>query len=650
MYQHDVLIKDGTHAIRPTNNFDTGQMVRQIAEHSHYVQGVAWDPLNEFVATQSSDRSVHMYSLKTKDGQFSLNNHAKFLRMDMPPRRPAASTHPANPARSQSPLPALSDLNVNIPRSSSAASPVPSTPGTPHPMDPPPVTHRDSHPLNRPVSRRSSFSSQHSYSHSLRRSASPAPTTMPLPAVKPLEPAQSPKIFPKESLMGGPSFGLGAAAMGSTGYLVKNANLYANETLTSFFRRLTFSPDGSLLFTPAGQYKTSAPVEKPQFGNPLSPIHQDMDDQRPVEETVNTVYIYTRAGFNRPPIAHLPGHKKPSIAVSCSPIKYELRRRDFEENGNEIKTTYLTVDTGAEKPKPEKSESMQQSPDNLMPPPPTACSMKDTIVSPAENSQDSRPPTPPPFPTPVFSLPYRIVYAVATQDTVLIYDTQQSIPLCVVSNLHYATFTDLSWSNDGLTLLMSSADGFCSTVAFEKGELGVPYIKKEKSHASTPSNSNVKTSQMSPPASVPTPSPSVTSSANNPIAPSVTPLGSIPGPIPTMSNMPVPALTTSNHSLTMATPPETPLTSGSTPTTTQGHSASKSLSKRGLDALKNEGENAAVSATSASANTQSTDSEDKESEATQISSNREKNEDGERTTKKRRIAPTLMSAPSKPTP
>jgi chromatin assembly factor 1 subunit B len=48
-------------------------------------------------------------------------------------------------------------------------------------------------------------------------------------------------------------------------------------------------------------------------------------------------------------------------------------------------------------------------------------------------------------PTPAFALPYRIVYAVATQDAVLIYDTQQQTPLAVVSNLHYATFTDITW-------------------------------------------------------------------------------------------------------------------------------------------------------------------------------------------------------------
>jgi chromatin assembly factor 1 subunit B len=42
-------------------------------------------------------------------------------------------------------------------------------------------------------------------------------------------------------------------------------------------------------------------------------------------------------------------------------------------------------------------------------------------------------------------LPYRIVYAVATQDAVMVYDTQQQTPICVVSNLHFATFTDLTW-------------------------------------------------------------------------------------------------------------------------------------------------------------------------------------------------------------
>ncbi|KAI7516882.1 hypothetical protein KC316_g20937, partial [Hortaea werneckii] len=96
------------------------------------------------------------------------------------------------------------------------------------------------------------------------------------------------------------------------------------------------------------------------------------------------------------------------------------------------------------------------------------------------NPMDAEPspttPAPPAFgPQPTFGLPYRVVYAVATQDAVHVYDTQQQRPLCVVSNLHYATFTDLTWSSDGQTLLMTSSDGFCSALSFAPGELGTVY-------------------------------------------------------------------------------------------------------------------------------------------------------------------------------
>ncbi|WFD18443.1 Chromatin assembly factor 1 subunit [Malassezia caprae] len=75
----------------------------------------------------------------------------------------------------------------------------------------------------------------------------------------------------------------------------------------------------------------------------------------------------------------------------------------------------------------------------------------------------------------VFGFPYRMVYAVATQDSVWVYDTQQAGPICCFSNLHYASFTDLAWSPDGQLLMMSSSDGYCSTAVFDYHELGQPY-------------------------------------------------------------------------------------------------------------------------------------------------------------------------------
>ncbi|KAI5859653.1 WD40 repeat-like protein [Durotheca rogersii] len=406
-------------------NAGTGSLIRQIAEHSHYVQGVAWDPLNEYIATQSSDRSVHIYSLKTKDGQYALTSHdekttkiASHAKADLPARR-ISSNSPAPPDMGyRSQLAAAVDTP-----SASIGSPVLSAPGTPQsvplPMNPPSVV---SH------SRRSSFSS--------RRSVSPAPS-LPLPAVMPMEP--SPKL--------NHSFSVG----------VKNASLYANETLTSFFRRLTFTPDGSLLLTPAGQYQVQ---------------HQG-DSLRPSYEVINTVYIYTRGGINKPPIAHLPGHKKPSVAVKCSPVTYTLRQ-------SPPVTKYITIDTSsAEDPIPALPEPISKPLSAVMdpPPPPPTSSAPDPEKSSTPLSKHLSVEVGASItgPKQTLALPYRMVYAVATQDSVLLYDTQQTTPLCVVSNLHLATFTDLTWSSDGLTLLISSSDGFCSTLSFLPGELGQEY-------------------------------------------------------------------------------------------------------------------------------------------------------------------------------
>ncbi|KAM6537505.1 Chromatin assembly factor 1 subunit, variant 2 [Fusarium falciforme] len=438
---------------RPTiSNSRTGTLVRQIAEHSHYVQGVTWDPLNEYIATQSSDRSVHIYSLKTKDGQYTLSQDdktprlASHIKADLPPRR-ISSSSPAPPDFGH-----RSSLAV-LDSAPSVGSPVPSAPGTPTsfalPMNPPSVV---SH------SRRSSFSS--------RRSVSPAPS-MPLPAVMPMDP--SPK--PSSTI----SAGLG----------MKNANLYANETLTSFFRRLTFTPDGSLLLTPSGQYQNQ---------------HQAEKDAKPTYEVINTVYIYTRGGINKPPIAHLPGHKKPSVVVKCSPIFYTLRQ-------SPPTTRNITIDTSsAEEPIPSLPEPLSKpspAPSVMDPPPPPATATSESKSSNLEVNSST------PGPRPAFSLPYRMVYAVATQDSVLLYDTQQKSPICVVSNLHCATFTDLAWSSDGLTLMISSSDGFCSSLSFAAGELGEVFkgeIPRAKSQT-TVSSSNQNTPIPTPTTSFAPPSP-----------------------------------------------------------------------------------------------------------------------------------------------
>lgn len=481
---------------------DTAQVVRQIAEHNHYVQGVAWDPLNEYVATQSSDRSVHIYTLKTKEGQFSLAQHNKVTKMDLPGRR-ISSNSPAPPDFGNHRASFVQDA-----MSEAMGSPRPSAPGTPQslalPMNPPPTSH----------SRRSSFGSQMGQSNR-QRSVSPSPS-MPLPAVMP---SASP------SLSGG--IGLG----------VRNTNIYANETFTSFFRRLAFAPDGSLLFTPAGQYKTSH--------------RTGADGAKTADDIINTVYIYTRAGLNKPPVAYLPGHKKPSIAVKCSPVYYNIRAANTD-------TKEITIDTRTEEdipplPEPAVLSKPPTSHAAMDPPPLTSApspSPSVTAITSPRNTLDAEPSptsTAPPAsgPAPAFGLPYRIVYAVATQDAVHVYDTQQQRPICVVSNLHYATFTDLSWSGDGQTLLMTSSDGFCSALTFAPGELGTIYHQQPAAatgmrHTPTPisvakaNNSAASTPQATPTtATIPVVTPMVsTTMQRQPSHQANTPTNPNPSPSP----------------------------------------------------------------------------------------------------------------------
>lgn len=173
--------------------------------------------------------------------------------------------------------------------------------------------------------------------------------------------------------------------------------MYWDETLTSFFRRLCFLPDGSLLLTPASQIKMPTLVGS----------EEQTSSKNINEDLMNTVYVYARGRLDCEPVAHLPGFKRPSVAIKCCPITFKLR--------------------------------------------PVSGEVQSTM-----------------------RMGYRLVYAVATQDSVLVYDTQDPKPLCVLSHLHYATFTDLAWSPDGTALIMSSTDGYCSIVSFAPGELGEP--------------------------------------------------------------------------------------------------------------------------------------------------------------------------------
>lgn len=75
----------------------------------------------------------------------------------------------------------------------------------------------------------------------------------------------------------------------------------------------------------------------------------------------------------------------------------------------------------------------------------------------------------------LWKLPYRMIFAVITSRTVLIYDTQQSTPIGYACQVHLARLTDLAWSDDGQILMISSYDGYSTLLEFEEGEFGEVY-------------------------------------------------------------------------------------------------------------------------------------------------------------------------------
>lgn len=333
------------------------------------IYDVAWLPCGQYILAGSMDNVVRIYSAQLGHMVCQMADHAHYVQgVAWDPRGEYVATQSADrsvhvytlrhSASGTTALPLATALHA---RSSRADLPVPlppalhvapamvPLPAPPLPMNPPAL------PMNPPLHRRK-------------------PLDLLSPLLRPISVARPRSVLPLPAvrLLGPPAS-------------VRSTLLYHNETLQLFFRRLAFLPDGSLLLTPSGVYQDGAAPSG--------------------SEPEHTVYIYTRAGLNRPPAARIPALRKPALAVLFSPVLYALR------------------------------------PNVLL----------------------------------AFALPYRMVFAVATVDTLFIFDTQQAEPLALIGSLHYLTLTDLAWSLAGDTLVVGSTDGFCLAVLVQPDVLGEVY-------------------------------------------------------------------------------------------------------------------------------------------------------------------------------
>lgn len=262
--------------------------------------------------------------------------------------------------------------------------------------------------------------------------------------------------------------------------------MYGDESYSGFFRRLSFSPDGSLLVTPSGIFEAATPTSpnvaaaSPSKSPAVLGGSQNNGPSNASSGPRSTVYLYGRANLTRgnAPIAHLPGHKSATLVVRFSPILYELRKShtsafsNSEDGGGIAPHTSIPLEAGKQKSVSLNLDPSMANTRNHASPSPAAGSSGGAGTTPS--------PIPPVKPVSMIGLPYRMVFAVATNDVVWLYDTQQGGPLCCFSNMHYAAFTDLTWSADGQTLIMSSSDGYCSIAVFDYGELGTPYSYQDQ--------------------------------------------------------------------------------------------------------------------------------------------------------------------------
>ncbi|CDW99582.1 hypothetical protein [Sporisorium scitamineum] len=612
----ETLAVGGTDFVARIINVQDGHVIREISEHNHYVQGIAWDPLNEFIATQSSDRTVHVHNLQTRRHDRDRDANAasssdssitssqlvsKNAKLDLHRRNGSAGglvwdphySKPALPRRTSSHASQASDgegtresfvaslrgrskrgstpidpahTGAAVARASTPSAPVPSVASassaavaplagrasTPTPaasVPPSPFSTNSTavatYAMNPPQttpSRRSSFSGSNfdlgspptsttslapastlGGSHSIKPAAGAADHVLSVtsgaapseagrragsvsrsasrtrsirsPSPIPPLPAIRAPPSPKQRMQA-------AAASGLGGPLAKaSMRLYGDENFSGFFRRLSFSPDGGLLVTPSGLFDPPpqpasptvniSPRKSPATLNSAAAAatqNQAQPTSSPQMGPANksAVYLYARGNLSRSnaPIAVLPGHKTATLVVRFSPILYELRKAPRASSAAEDdagiaphptipleagkqKTVFLQLESS----KAVLSPQLGSTPSKEASLPTASPSLSDK-TSPQMPRQDARSPL---RGISVIGLPYRMVYAVATQDSVWIYDTQQTGPICCFSNMHYASFTDLTWSPDGQTLMMSSTDGYCSVVVFDYAELGVPY-------------------------------------------------------------------------------------------------------------------------------------------------------------------------------
>jgi chromatin assembly factor 1 subunit B len=406
---------NSTTTVPPTTRLQSEwkMIYRNSSYHTHYVQGVSFDPLQVYIATQSSDRTVRLWQRKDCGESKRKNSNSTSIN-----HQALSTTTNTIHSLSQGKTPSVVETTTATNSSSISTSSTQSS----------------------PLQQQRSFTSLTNDEYPNAELEPNSRSTIATATVTKKQHEQflltknkfELLIKTKQIKYRSQSDEFDASRNPSLQTNVKQY-LFASETsLESFVRRLSWTVDGAYLILPAAAWS---------FSN-------DTKSSTPCDSKFATL-IYQRHRYDEP-WKVLGGLDKPSIAIRPNPVLFQL---PTTSDGEVVSTTSTKM-------------NFDESKENYCNNNPNSTNPTDTSTS-NNNSNNMNNTT--------SGMAYRNIFAVLTWDTVLIYDTIHDQPLAVARGLHYANIVDGAWTSDGHTLLVCSTDGYISILRFNNGELGEVY-------------------------------------------------------------------------------------------------------------------------------------------------------------------------------
>ena len=282
-------------------------MVATLRDHTHFVQGVGWDPIGTFLATQSSDRTLRLYGHKEDKGIATK-------------RRKAAQKQEPNPCPD---LPGYSQGDLgqlkNVRTLKYLVQPSPSQAEV--------GNVEASRSANEVAAALAAKEDQTHYQQQQQQQAQQLAQETVMAIDEPKAGAGAESAIPlamaageQSALVTSEEAALSVAAPTPDPTPVVSTtktkappkpSLFADENVRSFFRRLDWTPDGALLLAPAGIFNPQATAAS--------------TEQTAVAAKASyATWVFQRTQLDSP-VACLPGLEKPSVAVRSSPRLYAPR-------------------------------------------------------------------------------------------------------------------------------------------------------------------------------------------------------------------------------------------------------------------------------------------------------------------------------------